>query len=202
MFGAAAFLRESPRDGSQSAHVQMLTPTFLLIGLVRVLGSLPVLRWPFAGGLLAIFVDLIDLILLDWLDPLAFVHYQAFDKYLDQVYMLTFLIVALRWEGLERNVAVALYLFRLVGFLVFELSGARLSLVLFPNVFEIWFLVVAGLHARGTRLAWTAPKLVAVLAAALIAKELQEWAIHGARLFDNMSSLRVVGDVWGWLTGR
>ena len=66
--------------------------------------------------------------------------------------MLTFLIVALRWDGLERNVAVALYLFRLVGFLVFELTGARMTLVLFPNVFEIWFLVVAGLHARGMKL--------------------------------------------------
>ena len=179
----------------------MLTPTFLLIGLVRVLGSLPVLRWPFAGGLLAIVVDLLDLILLDWLDPFAFVHYQAFDKYLDQVYILTFLIVALRWDGLERNVAVALYLFRLVGFLVFELTGARMTLVLFPNLFEIWFLVVAGLHARGMKLAWSAPQLVAVLAAALIVKELQEWAIHGARLFDNMSSLSVLGDVWSLLTG-
>ena len=180
----------------------MLTPTFLLIGIVRILGSLPVLRWPFAGGLLAIFVDLLDLILLDWLDPLAFGHYQAFDKYLDQVYMLTFLIVALRWEGVERNVAVALYVFRLVGFVAFELTGARMSLVLFPNVFEIWFLVVAGLHASGRKLAWTAPQLVAVLAAALVVKEVQEWAIHGARLFDNMSSLQVLGDVWARLTGR
>lgn len=180
----------------------MLTPTFLLIAVVRVLGSLPVLRWPFAGGILAVLVDLLDLILLDWLDPLAFVHYQAFDKYLDQVYMLTFLVVALRWQGIERNVAVALYLFRLVGFIAFELTGARISLVLFPNVFEIWFLMVAGLHAIGRNVAWKAPQLVAVLAVALLAKEVQEWAIHGARLFDNMSSLKVLDDAFGWLTGR
>ena len=76
-----------------------------------------------------------------------------------------------------------------------------MTLVLFPNLFEIWFLVVAGLHARGMKLAWSAPQLVAVLAAALIVKELQEWAIHGARLFDNMSSLSVLGDVWSLLTG-
>ena len=49
----------------------MLTPTFLLIAVVRVLGSLPVLRWPFAGGILAILVDLLDLILLDWLGAAA-----------------------------------------------------------------------------------------------------------------------------------
>jgi hypothetical protein len=188
--------------GAPSGALAMLTPTFLLIAVVRVLGSLPVLRWPFAGGILAIVVDLLDLVLLDWLDPLAFVHYQAFDKYLDQVYMLTFLVVALRWEGIERNVAVALYLFRLAGFIAFELTGARMSLVLFPNVFEIWFLVVAGLHASGRSVRWKAPQLVAVLAAALLVKEVQEWAIHGARLFDSMSSLQVLDDAFGWLTGR
>jgi hypothetical protein len=188
--------------GAPSGALAMLTPTFLLIAIVRVLGSLPVLRWPFAGGILAIVVDLLDLVLLDWLDPLAFVHYQAFDKYLDQVYMLTFLVVALRWEGIERNVAVALYLFRLAGFIAFELTGARMSLVLFPNVFEIWFLVVAGLHASGRSVRWKAPQLVAVLAAALLVKEVQEWAIHGARLFDSMSSLQVLDDAFGWLTGR
>jgi hypothetical protein len=179
----------------------MLTPAFLLIGIVRVLGSLPVLRWPFAGGLLAILVDLADLVLLDWLDPLAFDHYQAFDKYLDQVYMLTFLMVALRWEGIERNVAVALYAFRLVGFIAFELTGERWLLVAFPNVFEVWFLVVAALHARGRRLTWAAPQLVAVLVAAVVAKVLQEWALHGARLFDTMSSLDVLSDTWRWITG-
>jgi hypothetical protein len=188
--------------GAPSGALAMLTPTFLLIAVVRVLGSLPVLRWPFAGGILAIVVDLLDLVLLDWLDPLAFVHYQAFDKYLDQVYMLTFLVVALRWEGIERNVAVALYLFRLAGFIAFELTGARMSLVLFPNVFEIWFLVVAGLHASGRSVRWKAPQLVAVLVAALLVKEVQEWAIHGARLFDSMSSLQVLDDAFGWLTGR
>jgi hypothetical protein len=188
--------------GAPSGALAMLTPTFLLIAIVRVLGSLPVLRWPFAGGILAIVVDLLDLVLLDWLDPLAFVHYQAFDKYLDQVYMLTFLVVALRWEGIERNVAVALYLFRLAGFIAFELTGERMSLVLFPNVFEIWFLVVAGLHASGRSVRWKAPQLVAVLAAALLVKEVQEWAIHGARLFDSMSSLQVLDDAFGWLTGR
>jgi hypothetical protein len=188
--------------GAPSGALAMLTPTFLLIAIVRVLGSLPVLRWPFAGGILAIVVDLLDLVLLDWLDPLAFVHYQAFDKYLDQVYMLTFLVVALRWEGIERNVAVALYLFRLAGFIAFELTGARMSLVLFPNVFEIWFLVVAGLHASGRSVTWKAPQLVGVLAVALLVKEVQEWAIHGARLFDSMSSLQVLDDAFGWLTGR
>lgn len=174
----------------------MLTATFAAIGLIRILGSLPVLRWPFAGGLLAVLVDLADLVLLDWLDPLAFGQYQAFDKYLDQVYMATFLVVALRWQGTERSVAIALYLYRLLGFVAFELTGERFLLLVFPNVFELWFLIVAALHARGRRPAWTPAQLVAVLGISLAAKELQEWALHGARLFDSLSSLDVLRDLW------
>ena len=51
--------------------------------------------------------------------------------------------MALRWHGVERGIAVALYAYRLVGFAAFELTGAREVLFIFPNVFELWFLVVA-----------------------------------------------------------
>jgi hypothetical protein len=45
-----------------------MTLEVLVIGAVRVFGSLPVLRWPRAGGLLAIVVDLSGLLLRDTLD--------------------------------------------------------------------------------------------------------------------------------------
>jgi hypothetical protein len=35
-----------------------MTAEVLVIALVRIAGSLPVLRWPLAGGVLAILVDL------------------------------------------------------------------------------------------------------------------------------------------------
>jgi hypothetical protein len=180
----------------------MLPSAIVIVGIVRILGSLPVLRWPFAGAILAILVDLSDLVLLGLLSPGFHVtDYQAFDKYLDQVYMAAFLIVALRWTGVERTVAVGLYLFRLAGFVAFEVSGERLLLVAFPNLFEVWFLVVAALHARRIAPAWTAWQLGAVLGLALVAKEIQEWAIHGARLFDNLYALDVIGDIWRWVSG-
>jgi len=180
-----------------------MDPTAVLItGAVRIVGSLPVLRWPFAGGVLAILVDLSDLLLLGLLSPRFRVEeYQVFDKYLDQVYMVAFLIVALRWSGTERAIAVGLFAFRMVGFVLFEITGERLVLVAFPNVFELWFLVVAGLHARDVAPAWTRTRVIAVLGVALLVKEVQEWAIHGARLFDGIYALDVVRDAWNWLTG-
>ena len=122
-----------------------MTTEMWIIAAVRVAGSLPVLRWPLAGAFIAIFVDLSDLFLRDWIDLGGVKDYQRFDKSLDQVYMATFLLVALRWQATPRNIAVALYAFRLVGSIAFELTGDRAVLILFPNAFEYWFIFVAAL---------------------------------------------------------
>ena len=126
-----------------------MTTEMWIIAAVRVAGSLPVLRWPLAGAFIAIFVDLSDLFLRDWIDLGGVKDYQRFDKSLDQVYMLTFLLVALRWQATPRNIAVALYAFRLVGSIAFELTGDRAVLILFPNAFEYWFIFVAALKQFG-----------------------------------------------------
>jgi len=49
--------------------------------------------------------------------------YQGADKWLDQVYMAAFLVVAMRWHGPPRSIAIGLYVYRLVGFVAFELTG-------------------------------------------------------------------------------
>jgi hypothetical protein len=178
-----------------------LTLEVLVIGAIRILGSLPVLRWPFAGGLFAIFVDLSDLLLRDTLDLGGIPDYQAFDKWMDQFYLFLFLVVALRWSGIERTVAVVLYVFRLVGFVLFEMSGERWLLLVFPNVFELWFLVIAGIHAARPGWDWRPSGVAFVLVACLAVKEVQEWALHGARLFDGISSLEFLDNVRRWITG-
>ena len=165
-----------------------MTLEILVIAAIRIAGSLPVLRWPLAGGILAVVVDLSDLLLRDVLDLGGVGDYQTLDKWLDQVYLGAFLIVALRWEGRARAIAVALYSYRLVGFGLFELLGERALLLAFPNVFEFWFLVVAA--AGPARVdAWSTGRRAGVLLVLTLLKEAQEWAIHGARLFDGISSL-------------
>jgi hypothetical protein len=177
-----------------------MTPEILVIAAIRIAGSLPVLRWPLAGGLLAILVDLSDLLLRDLLDLGGVGDYQSLDKWLDQVYLATFLVVALRWPGLPRRIAFALYAFRLAGFALFELTGERGLLLLFPNVFEFWFLVVAALSPARVA-AWTVGRLAACLVVLTALKEVQEWALHGARMFDAVSSLEFLELLWQRLTG-
>ena len=177
-----------------------MTAEILVIAAIRIAGSVPVLRWPLAGGILAVLVDLSDLLLRDVLDLGGVGDYQSLDKWLDQVYLATFLIVALRWAGWPRRIAVALYVFRLVGFVAFELTGDRGLLLLFPNVFELWFLLVAA--AGPARIAgWSTPRYVLSLVILTVVKEVQEWAIHGARLFDGISSLEFINLIARRLTG-
>jgi hypothetical protein len=178
-----------------------VTLEVVVIGLYRIFGSLPTLKWPLAGGLLAIFVDLTDLFWMNVLDLGGIPDYQMFDKLADQVYLAVFLIVALRWTGPERTISVVLYAFRIVGFVLFELSGDRAVLLLFPNVFEFWFLFIAALHHFRPAMAWTRLQLAVVLVPLIGAKEVQEWALHWARLFDNITFLQALEEIHRWLVG-
>ena len=172
----------------------------LLIAAVRLAGSLPVLRWPFAGGILALLVDQSDLFIMN-LVHLGGVHdYQSFDKYLDQVYLLAFLAVAMRWTTPWRAVSLALYCYRLAGFVAFELTGERDLLLLFPNLFEFWFLLVAGLQAFQLQGRVTGRGFVALCAGLLALKLFQEYAIHYARWLDGFTAVEAVEAIWRWLT--
>lgn len=172
----------------------------LLFVAFRVATALPVLRWPLAGGLVAVGGDLADLLLRDLLG-IGGLDYQLLDKLLDQVYLVLFLVVALRWEGVERQVSIVLFSFRLVGSLLFLVGDERLVLLLFPNVFETWFLLVALLHHRQRPVRWTPGRLAVALAGVTAVKLVQEWALHGARVFDGISSLEFLDEVRRLLTG-
>ena len=178
-----------------------MTLEVVLIALYRIGGSLPVLRWPFAGGLLAVFVDLTDLYWMNVLDLGGIPNYQLFDKIADQVYLAAFLIVALRWTGPERTVSIALYAFRMAGFVLFELTDERAVLLLFPNLFEFWFLFIAALHHVRAGFQWSRTRLTLVLVPLLVAKEVQEWALHWARLFDEITFLDALEQVRHWVSG-
>ncbi len=94
------------------------------------------LRWAFAGAVLAILVDFSDLFQKNLLHLGGVGNYQEFDKWADLVYMLTFLYVALKWNGVTRNVAVGLFGFRIIGMVAFEITSSRAVLIAFPNLFE------------------------------------------------------------------
>ena len=181
-------------------------PVIAFVGLYRIAGSLFVLRWPFWGALVAVVCDLCDLLLFDlfarYVGWGGFAGYQAFDKWADQVYLAAFLVVALQdFEPLAKRVAVALWAFRLVGFVAFELGAMpREALFAFPNLFEFWFIAVAFTMRNRPAFAWTPVRSVSVLGLLLAGKLAQEWALHVGRLFDEMTFLGALGSIWDAIT--
>src|SRR3972149_5090215 len=174
-----------------------MTLEMLIIAAVRLSGSLPVLRWAFIGALIALLTDLSDLFLMNLIDLGGVRGYQSFDKWLDQVYMLTFLVVAVRWEAAPRTIAVVLYAYRLAGFAGFGVTEERAVLIFFPNVFEVWFLLIAGVkqfHLDFRR----SPVLVSTAAALLLGvKMFPEYALHVGRWLAGLPAPRAGEGGWG-----
>ena len=178
-----------------------MTTEMWLIAFVRIAGSLPVLRWPFYGALLAMAVDQSDLFIMNLVDLGGVNDYQTFDKYLDQVYLMAFLVVALtHWRGSERGVSAGLYAYRFAGFVAFELTQARSVLLLFPNFFEPWFVLIAARHEfqmeqrlSGRRFVWVCVALAAL-------KLTQEFTVHYLKLLDSFTAVEAVEAIWDFLT--
>ena len=194
-----------------------MTTEMLIIAAARIAGSLPVLRWPLAGAIIAMVVDLSDLFMMNLIHLGGVKGYQSFDKWLDQVYMLTFLAVALRWHGAPKKIALALYAYRMLGFVAFEVTDDRDVLLFFPNVFEFWFVFVAGIKQFGLegptpsaasrvpgsrllvpfRYSWG--QVMSISALLLAAKLLQEYAIHVGRWFDGFTAVEAMEAIWEFL---
>lgn len=182
--------------------VGMIEPTWQVLVFVafRVTSALPTLRWPLAGALVALVADFADLFVMDAIGGIS--DYQRLDKLCDLAYLATFLIVAAGWSGLERAVAIALFAYRMVGEVAFELTGARALLLLFPNVFEFWFVAVAARrHYRPDR-ALTPRQAGVALVILLAGKEAQEYFLHVDRFLDQFTALGALQGVWHTITGR
>ena len=172
----------------------------LIVVIVRLSGSLPVIYFPFFGSLFAILVDLSDLFIIGNLDLGGVRNYQRLDKLLDLSYMLTFLLVSLRWSKLERNISIFLFIFRIFGMIFYEITGSRIILFSFPNIFEFWFIGISLYKFRNKLI--NIKIITFTLVIATILKLLQEWILHWNKYLDNYAMgdiLSVIKDIFTFL---
>ncbi len=154
----------------------------LLIVVIRTLVPLLVFRWNLAGGLLCIPADASDSILQDVFgaEPLAG-HYHLVDKSFDIYYLgIECLVAAWLWrDPLARWTALGLFGLRAAGVVFFELSGFRATFLFAPNVFENFYLFLAGMRSldSGFRLGSWRQTILIVLAVGA-PKLLQEYVMH------------------------
>lgn len=156
----------------------------VLVAVIGGRGAVPVLllRWPFWGALACIFADAVDTVFQDALGSNALSgHYHNIDKAFDTWYLGVEAFVASRWlDPWARWTALALFGLRLLAAAIYEIWGIRgVFFYLGPNVFENFYLWVAGLLEINPKYRIGGPrKLALILLAVGLPKLLQEYVMH------------------------
>ena len=154
-------------------------------------------KFNFFGAILVILIDFSDLFMMNLITLGGVRNYQFLDKFLDLFYIAYFLIIALRWEKLLRNISILLFVFRILGFVLFEFFQNRLILFIFPNVFEFWFLGITLLFLLKSNI--TNRKIIIVLVITTLLKMIQEYILHVWKVLDNYRAIDVLNSLLDWL---
>mgnify|MGYP001002316299 CR=1 FL=1 len=171
------------RPGGLPEALDAATQGQLFVIALRLLVPLLILRWSLVGGILAMLVDATDVIVVEFFGPGGMGgHYSQLDKGLDSYYLALEAVVAWYWlNPWARWTALALFVYRLVGAVLFEATQVRALLFVFPNLFENWWLycvVVARVRPRWLPTSWRST--VVPLLILLVPKMAQEWLLHVA----------------------
>lgn len=174
---------------------------FLTIVALRFIVPLFIPRYPVPAILLALVIDAVDQTVFAFFDVEP-PNYQSYDKALDIYYLAIAYISTIRnWIIKPAFItSQALWYFRLVGVLLFELTGLRLVLFLFPNVFEYFFIWYESLRTRWKPSRLTVRNIIMAAAGIWIFIKLpQEYWIHIAQLdfTDTLSAYPVLWAVMG-----
>lgn len=155
----------------------------LAIIAIRMTLPLLILRYWLVGAVIAMLIDMLDVVIIELIGLGGFRgHYAQTDKLLDSYYYVLELIIAFGWANpWARIPAVLLFVYRLIGAVIFEFTGAHIWLFIFPNLFENWWLYVVVVLKWFPSLVPSGWKNTLVaLAILLVPKMGQEYLLHFA----------------------
>ena len=157
---------------------------FLAVLLARLGVPLLVLRFPLPAILAALVLDAVDQTVFQTLTDLDLSGYQGYDKALDVYYLSVAYLATFRWSNPAAvRLAAALWYWRLLGVVLFELVGWRPLLLLFPNTFEYYFIAVTVVRLRWDDASLSTRQVLGLAAGIWVFVKLpQEWWIHIAQL--------------------
>jgi len=170
---------------------------------LRLTVPLTILRWPLVGGILAIAADTVDILIFQIFGFPSFIGYHEIDKLLDSYYLILEFIVAQRWTGLPRGIATVLFVYRMIGVAVFEGTDDRGALLVFPNLFEFFYLFHLACLQFKPDYRLTPSRAAGWLAVLLVPKMGQEYVLHDAKLLDHAVARDIIvrwyHDTVAWL---
>ena len=111
--------------------------------------------------------------------------YQSYDKAMDVYYLAIAYLSTLRNWTSEAAFRISRFLFfyRLAGALLFELTGMRWLLLVFPNVFEYFFIAYETVRSRWSPLTFLVSWWLSLAGVIWVVVKLpQEWWLHVAQL--------------------
>lgn len=153
--------------------------------LARFLLPLLIPRFPLPAVVACLVVDAADQTIFVKAGVQNLDGYQSYDKALDVYYLAIAYVATMRnWrDPVAFQLARFLYLYRLVGVTLFELSGARWILFAFANTFEYVFIAYEAVRTRWNPNRMSPRALVLLVAFIWVCIKLpQEWWIHIAQL--------------------
>ena len=176
-----------------------------LLVAARLLVPLLIPRFPLPALVLVGAIDANDQVIFQVLGAAALAEYQTIDKALDIYYLTIAYAATIRnWgDGFAFKVGRFLWYYRLAGVTLFEATNARWLLLLFPNTFEYYFVVVEALKIGGNPFSFERRKLLAIaLFIWVFVKLPQEWWLHVAQKdFSNVLKTQIfdvpVDASWG-----
>jgi len=164
---------------------------------IRLIVPLGIFRWPLAGGIAAMLVDALDVVIIELIGLGGFSHYAALDKGLDLYYLSFEALVSLRWEPLARWTSVGLFVYRAAGVAAYEATQVRAMLLVFPNVFENFYIVYLAIRREWASWQLTPARLAAILVLVTLPKLAQEYLLHYAQTQPwDWIKRNVLRDVW------
>ncbi|MBI4089513.1 MAG: hypothetical protein HY424_02275 [Candidatus Levybacteria bacterium] len=148
---------------------------------LRLLIPFTILRWPLLGIVLSVYIDGVDFGNLPLRTAQNFESYQVWDKILDIYYLAFAALVSLSWkDNLACIIGIGSFLYRLVGVLLFVILDSRLTLFIFPNFFENFFIFYLFFtHLTGEKILLNSWKGSAIIILAILVPKLaQEYFMH------------------------
>jgi hypothetical protein len=154
---------------------------FWVIAGARFLVPISIPRYPLPGILASLVLDAVDQTIFQQFPSLALEGYQGYDKALDIYYLSIAYVTTLRnWASqFAFQVSRFLFFWRLVGVALFELTHLRPLLLIFPNVFEYFFIFYEAYRLRWDPRGMTKKLVIGAAAFIWIVIKLpQEYWIH------------------------
>ncbi len=177
-----------------------MTPADALIVILvvgaRLLLPLGIVRYPLPAIVACLLLDGVDQTIFQTFTSVDLSGYQGYDKALD-IYYLTIAYISTLRNWTNRNaVRIARFLlyYRLIGVALFEATGVRELMIIFPNTFEYFFIFYEAVRVRWNPRRMDARVLIGVTAFIWIFIKLpQEWWIHVAQLDMSDTLKRLLG---------